>query len=248
MSRPPRGRRRWLRWSLAGIGVIVVALVGASTGVTLSTHAPAPLALPRASSTAAAPPPAALDGEWNAGRGSSVGWRAQQVLIGEHSTLAGRTGRIWGSITIASGRVTQGEFSVDVSALTGNLSRSTRDSVFDVTAYPTARLRLTGTMQIGDIPADGVVQRFAESAILTIHGVSRAVHFTVSAELLGGGVHVLADIPFPFGRWGISVGGVPLLADIESPATIEVLLDLSRQPGNTASTAALRSPRSGAPR
>jgi hypothetical protein len=40
-------------------------------------------------------------------------------------------------------------------------------------------------------------------------------------------------IPFP--DWGISVQGVPFLADLESPATVEVLLDLVRGPGNLAS-------------
>jgi polyisoprenoid-binding protein YceI len=248
MNRPPRvRRRRWLRWSLAGIGVILIALIGVLTAVTLSTHAAAPLALPREPTTAPAPTAAALAGVWNTGPGSVVGWRAQQVLIGEQSTLAGRTGRVWGSITIASGSVTEGDFRVDMAALTSNLSQSTRDSVFDVTAYPTARLQVTSPVRIGAIPAEGVVERFPGDATLTLHSISRPVHFTASAELLRGNLYVLADISLPFPEWRISVSGVPFLADIQSPATIEVLLDLTRHPGNTASVPAATSTSKGTP-
>ena len=219
-------------------GAIVVAVAGATTAVTLTTHPPAPLALPSAHAPGAAPSTASLAGVWNAGPSSVVGWRAQQVLIGERSTLAGRTGEIWGSITVTSGVVTAGAFTVDMAGLTASLAQSTRSSVFGVAAYPTAQLRLTRPIPFGTIPAQGVVERLPETATLTLHGVSRPVRFTASTELLGGTIYVLADIGLPFGEWGISVGGIPFLADIDSPATIEVLLALTRGPGNQAPAAA----------
>ena len=68
-----------------------------------------------------------------------------------------------------------------------------------------------------------------------MHGVTRAVRFTVSAERVGTSISLLADITFPFVDWHISVQGVPFLADIQSPAIIEVLLNLNQGAGNAAS-------------
>ena len=62
--------------------------------------------------------------------------------------------------------------------------------------------------------------------------MTRPVTFTVSAERAGSGIDVLADISFPFADWNISVQGVPWLADMQSPGTIEVLLDLTQGQGN----------------
>ena len=249
MNRPPR-RRRWLRWSLAGVGVLLIVLVGAVSAVTVTTTAPTPLTLPSSggASPAAASDPAALAGIWNAGPRSVVGWRARQVLIGEQSTLFGRTGRVWGSVSIASGSVTQGGFTVDMRALTSTLSQSSQVSAFDITAFPTARLQLMSPIAVGTIPAQGVVDHFPVSASLTLRGITHRVRFTLSAELRRGNLLVLADIPLPFADWGISLGGVPFLADIQSPATIEVLLDLTHISGNPASVTEAGTSNNGAPR
>jgi len=67
-----------------------------------------------------------------------------------------------------------------------------------------------------------------------VHGSTHAVHFTISAERVGSSISVLADINFPFVDWNISVQGVPFLADIQSPAIVEVLLNLSKGTGNLA--------------
>jgi polyisoprenoid-binding protein YceI len=181
---------------------------------------------------------ASVDGVWRAGSGSIVGWRAQQVLVGQDSTLTGRTGNVWGSITIDGGTVTSGSFSVDMAALTGNESPPTQRTVFDVSADPTATLVLTSPIPLGTVSADGTVERYATSGTLALHGVTRAVHFTVAAERDGTNIDLLADITLPFGEWNISVQGVPFLADIQSPAVIEVLLHLTQGPSNQPSVAA----------
>ena len=63
------------------------------------------------------------------------------------------------------------------------------------------------------------------------------VRFTASVERVASSIYVLADIAFPFADWNISVQGVPWLADLVSPGTIEVLLDLTQGAGNPASLA-----------
>lgn len=230
-----RQRRRWLRWvSGVVVGLLVLIVVGTSLYVHLST-APPLLTLPKdASTTAATSGEAMMDGVWNAAPGSIVGWRVQQRLIGQLSPIVGRTEQVWGSLTITGGLVTQGAFTVDMVALTSSLSKSTQRTVFDVSTYPAATLVLTRPIALGAIPAEGTVVRFPAVSNLTLHGVTHVMHFTASAERLGGSIYVLADITFPYGDWHLSAQGVPFLADLESPATIEVLLHLTQGPGNPA--------------
>jgi hypothetical protein len=59
----------------------------------------------------------------------------------------------------------------------------------------------------------------------------------VSAERTATGIDALADITLPLGEWNISVQGVPFLADIQSPAVVEVLLELTQADGNQPSSA-----------
>lgn len=239
MTGAPRHRRRWLRWSVgAVVGVVVLVVAGLSIDAHLTT-APAMLSLPKdngagPSRTAGL---ATVDGVWNAGTGSIIGWRAQQVLVGQQSTLVGRTGKVSGSITISGGSVSHGSFIVDMAAITSSQSQSTQRSVFDVTADPTAMLVLTTPIALGTLPAAGTVDSYPAAGNLTVHGVTRAVEFTVSAEHLGTSISVLADIRVPFADWNISVPGVPFLADIQSPATVEVLLVLTQGAGNPVAAA-----------
>ena len=231
-------RRRWLRWTG---GVVVTIVLVVVSGLAIDAHlttAPASLALPRVTETAPSGSTSAMvDGVWSAGTGSIVGWRADQVLVGQHSTLVGRTGKVWGSLTITGGTVSRGSFTVDMAALTGGESQTTQRAVFDVTADPTAILALTTPIALGTVPADGAVRRYAATGTLTFHGTSRTVHFMVSAERTATGIDALADITLPLGEWNISIQGVPFLADIQSPAVVEVLLELTQGDGNPPSTA-----------
>lgn len=227
MSGPVRRQRRWLRW-IGGVVVGLLVLVAGGTVVyARAITAPPMLTLPSAQPSATATA-STVNGIWNVEPGSLVGWRVQQVLLGQQSTLVSRTGRVWGSFTIAGGSVTQGSFTADVAALTSN---ATQRTVFGANAYPTATLVLARPIILGTLPADGDVVRYPASGELTLHGMTRAVAFTVWAERSGGTIVVLADLEIAFPDWNISVQGIPVLADLESPATVEVLLDLTRGPG-----------------
>ncbi len=250
-----RRLHRGLRWAL---GVAVSLMVLIVVGTTIYVHmspVPTMLTLPReagsgsssgsrtvASSGGAT---AAGEGVWNAVPGSIVGWRVPQVFIGQQLPLVSRTDQVWGSITVVSESVTRGTFTVDMVALTSSLSKTTQRTVFNISTYPTAKVTLTSPIALGTIPSDGTVERFPATANLTMHGVTHVVHFTVSVEHFGGDVYVLADITFPYGDWKIAAQGVPFLADLQSPATIEVLLHLTQGPGNPPSVAASGRSRAG---
>ena len=82
------------------------------------------------------------------------------------------------------------------------------------------------------------MRRYAAAGTLDMHGVAKAVSFSVSAERLGAQIAALADIPILFSDWNIanpSVGGFVHTAD---KGTLEVLLRLTQGAGNPASVTA----------
>jgi polyisoprenoid-binding protein YceI len=246
----PMATKRRRRLILAAIGVAVLAVVVALLGPYVYIHfiegpAPAKLELPTASSTTtsssargSATTPS-LQGSWNVGSGSMAGYRVQEVLIGQNSTAVGRTSKIWGSITIAGSAVTKGTFTADMASVTSDQSeRNARfdGSIMDVSQYPTATLTLSSPISLGTIPADGVVEHYNAVGNLDMHGVTKSVSFTLSAERVGSEVDVLADISIPFSEWNIanpSIGGFVTTA---STGTLEVLLHLTQGAGNPSST------------
>jgi hypothetical protein len=105
----------------------------------------------------------------------------------------------------------------------------------DVSQFPTATLTLSSPIDVGTIPAAGAVTKYNAVGALDMHGVTKSVTFTVSTELVGTQIVVLADISIPFSEWNIanpSIGGFVTTANT---GTLEVLLHLTQGPGNPAS-------------
>ena len=249
--------RRRRRVIFGAIGVAVVVVVVAFLGPYVYIHfiegpAPSKLELPKTPTTtssttagSATSTPSSLDGTWNVGAGSMAGYRVQEVLLGQSATAVGRTSKIWGSLTIAGSTVTKGTFIVNMASVVSDQSqRNARfeGPIMDVSQYPTATLSLTSPIDLGAIPADGVVARYSAVGALDMHGVKKSVTFPVSAERVGNEIDVLADIPIPFSEWNIanpSVGGFVTTA---SSGTLEVLLHLTEGAGNPASTSGSTGP------
>ena len=233
------------------IGVAVVALAVAFLGPYVYIHfidgpAPSKLVLPKSPTTtsssaagSATSSTSSLDGTWNVGAGSVAGYRVQEVLIGQSATAVGRTSKIWGSLTIAGATVTKGTFTVDMASVVSDQSqRNARfeGPIMDVSQYPTASLTLTSPVNLGTVPASGVVAQYSAAGELDMHGVTKAVTFPVSAERVGNEIDVLADLSIPFSEWDIanpSIGGFVTTAN---SGTLEVLLHLTKGAGNPAST------------
>ncbi len=245
-----RRRHRFL-WAVVG-AVAVVAIV-AVAGPYIYIHfiegpAPAKLELPKApatSSTSVATQGSAStssstpSGTWNIGSGSLAGYRVQEVLVGQNSTAVGRTSEIWGSLTIAGTTVTKGTFTVNVASVVSDQSQRNahfQGPIMDVTQYPTATLTLSSPINLGAIPADGVVEHYSATGALDMHGVTKTVNFTVSAERLGSEIDVLADIAIPFSDWNISNPSIGGFVTTANSGTLEVLLHLTQGAGNAAST------------
>ncbi len=243
-----RTRRRVIRVVL-GVAAVVVILAFAAPYVYIhfiEGPAPAKLELPRsatsstsvASRGSATASSASRAGTWNAGPGSLAGYRVQEVLLGQNATAVGRTSKIWGSLTIVGSTVTKGTFTVDMASVVSDQSQRNAHfdgPIMDVSQYPTATLTISSPINLGATPADGVVEHYDATGALVMHGVTKTVTFTVSAERAGSEIDALADIMIPFANWNISnpsIGGFVTTAD---SGTLEVLLHLTQGTGNPAS-------------
>jgi len=239
----PRHKRRWL---IIGIVVaVVVVLIGAPFVYIHFIEGPAPakLALPSNGggspssngTSAGSTGSGTLDGTWSVGAGSIVGYRVQETLIGQQSTAVGRTKTVSGSITIAGSSVTKGSFTVDMASVESDQSERNAQfdgRIMDVSKYPTATLVLTSPIGLGTIPPDGTAKKFVAVGQLTMHGVTKSVHFTVSAERSASTIYVLSDIPIVFADWNISNPSIGGFVTTQSSGTLEVLLHLTRGTGN----------------
>jgi polyisoprenoid-binding protein YceI len=226
--------------------IVLVAFLGPYIYIHfIEGPAPAKLELPKSSasttsstSKGSASTTSSLDGSWNVGTGSMAGYRVQEVLVGQNATAVGRTSKIWGSLAIAGSTVSKATFTVDMASVVSDQSqRNARfdGSIMDVSQYPTTSLTLTAPIDLGTVPAEGAVAHYNAEGNLDMHGVTKSVSFPVTAERVGSGIDVLADISITFSDWDIanpSVGGFVTTA---STGTLEALLQLTQGAGNPVS-------------
>jgi polyisoprenoid-binding protein YceI len=93
--------------------------------------------------------------------------------------------------------------------------KSQRDDQFDgrimdVAQDPTGTFALTSPISLTPLPAAGVVRSYTAHGKLTLHGTTRAVTFTLTAERAGAQLKVAGHIPVLFSDYGIqnpSLGG-----------------------------------------
>jgi polyisoprenoid-binding protein YceI len=239
-------RRRW-KWLIGGVVVLIAIAVAGPYIYIHFIEGPAPpkLSLPPSHATTteagvgSGTAHTAINGTFHVGSGSEAGYRVEEVLVGQHATAVGRTSKIWGSVTISDDTVTAGTFSVDMASVVSDQSQRNAQfdgRIMDVASYPTSTLKLTTPIALGTVAPEGSKKLYQASGSLTLHGVTKTVHFSLTAERTVGGIYVLADLPITFAEWNISnpsVGGFVTTAD---SGTLEVLLDLTTGAGNPAAT------------
>jgi len=222
--------RHWLRW-LIGAVVVVAALAAAGPFIYIHFFNAAPSALsltPGSSSsatgtassagtaTANTAASGAVAGTWTVGSGSVVGYRVNEVLLGQNATAVGRTTSVAGHLTIAGTAATAASFSVPMDTI--HSDKSQRDAQFDgrimdVAQYPTGTFTLTSPIDLGSPPPAGVIKSYTAHGKLTLHGTTRAVTFTLTAERSAGKhgaakdgrnqIEVAGDIPVLFSDYNI---------------------------------------------
>ncbi|MGA3150862.1 MAG: YceI family protein [Streptosporangiaceae bacterium] len=240
----------WARWLAGGVVLLAVLIVG---GTYLYIHviegpAPAPLGLSSsagasrsatagstgtaaAGSTATTAGSAAVAGTWKVGSGSLVGYRVQEVLFGQNNTAVGRTSSVTGSMTIQGATVTAGSFTVQMATIVSDQSQRDvqfRGRIMDTSAYPTGTLRLTRPISLAPLPAIGQARSYPAAGDLTLHGHSRAVTFTVTAERTHSGIEVTGSIPILFADWDIPNPSFGSVITTQNHGILEFLLRFSQ--------------------
>ena len=239
----PSRPRHLVRWLVGGVVMLAVLVVG---GTWLYIHviegpAPAQLSL-RSGSSASASPAAgtsvaaaaatsALAGEWRVASGSVVGYRVQEVLAGQNNTAVGRTSAISGSMTISGTTVSAASFTVQMATV--HSDQSERDAQFDgrimdTASFPTGKLALSGPINLGAVPPDGVIRSYQANASLTLHGHARTVAFTLQAERTATGIEVSGSIPILFADYGIANPSFGGFVTTQDHGLLEFLVKFSR--------------------
>jgi polyisoprenoid-binding protein YceI len=238
----PRRPRRWLRFGLVALAVVVVLAVG---GPFVYIHfiegkAPAKFTLQPSSGSSAGTgtAPGSIDGTWNVAGGSQVGYRVGEVLFGQDNTAVGRTSEVTGRIVISGTTVSSGEFTVAMSTVASDESQRDnqfRGRIMDTSEYPTAALKLTGPIALGSVPAEGVVRAASAPGDLTLRGQTHAVTIPLQTERIGDRIEVQGSVGIVFAKWGIpnpSFG--PITTD--NHGVLEFLLSFARGSASTSTT------------
>jgi polyisoprenoid-binding protein YceI len=237
MSRDEDGAMRgWKRWTLVGIVTAIVVLVGGPFVYfhLIEKKAPPPLSIDNTVPTSASATPTtaltSLDGTWKIASGSLVRYRVKETLFGQSATAVGGTTAVTGQFTLAGTKVPTASFSVDMTKVSSD--RSQRDDQFrgrimDTADFPTATFVLTSPIDIGSVPADGVVIKPQATAKLTLHGTTKTITLTLIAERAGNTIKVNGSVPITFSDYNIAnPSGGP--ASVGASGTLEFLLLLTK--------------------
>lgn len=199
---PPRRRRHWLRWTLTGLAVFLVLLVGLIAAAIKLQPVPAPLALPTTVTAPAGP----SDATYRPGPGSLAGFRIPQTVIGLTTDVVGRTDDVTGTVTIAGGRATTAELRIGLVALTsgGGKPAPQFDLSLDTGRYPDATVALTEPVTLDPAFAAGTAITVNAAGTLTLHGVTRTVTVPLTLRRNGTGIDVTGSFPVSFADYGVA--------------------------------------------
>jgi polyisoprenoid-binding protein YceI len=240
---PSRGPWRWLRWVIAAL---VVGVVLAVAGPFVFFHfvegnTPAPLSLkasatPSSAQSASAvstkgSSPASVAGSWQVSSGSQVGYRVQEILMGQHHTAVGRSSSVTGQMVIKGTTVSSASFTVQMATI--HTDSAQRDAQFDgrimdVAAYPHGTFVLTKPINLAPLPAVGAIKSYTATGNLTLHGHRVPVTFPLKAERTASGIEIQGSIPVLFSRWDIPNPSFTGFVTTQNHGIMEFLLDFKQ--------------------
>lgn len=234
---PVRMPRRWVKWVVGAIvGVAALAVGGpflyihffngsAPPTLSLSSTPTAPAA--SGGGSPAATTAASVSGTWTVGSGSTVGYRVNEVLLGQNATAVGRSDSVTGHITIQGTTVSAATFSVPMATVVSDKSQRNAQfdgRIMDVASYPTGTFTLTKPIVLGTLPAVGVIKSYRATGNLTLHGHTRSVTFTLNAERTAATIEVQGSITVLFSDWGISNPSIGGFVTTQDHGLLEFLL------------------------
>jgi polyisoprenoid-binding protein YceI len=202
----------WKRWLVVGIVAALVVVVGGPFIYFHFIQGPAapPLAISDTVPTDASATPTTaitnLDGTWKVASGSQVGYRVKETLFGQSATAVGRTTAVTGQFVLGGSAVSTASFSVDMTKVSSD--RSQRDDQFhgrimDTADFPTATFTITSPIDLGTVPASGIKITPKATGKLTLHGTTKTVTVSLTAERTGNVIQVSGSVPITFSEYNI---------------------------------------------
>ena len=203
-----------------------------STTVATTLEPAVATTLEPAVSTTVAPEVAAsaLDGQWPVVNESVVGYRVQEVIVGQSTEGVGRTSAVEGSLTIVGDEVTSAKFTVDMTSLKSDSTRRDRQvntRILDTSAYPTATFALKKPIKLTPEAIAGGVLSVKTTGTLTLRGVTRDIDFTLNARLVETVIEVNGSILLVFADWSIPDPSIFAIV-VEDRGQLEFLIRFSR--------------------
>ena len=174
--------------------------------------------------------PSALDGQWPVVNESVVGYRVQEVIVGQSTEGVGRTSAVEGSLTIVGDEVTSAKFTVDMTSLKSDSTRRDRQvntRILDTSAFPTATFALKKPIKLTPEAIAGGVLSVKTTGTLTLRGVTRDIDFTLNARLVENVIEVNGSILLVFADWSIPDPSISAIV-VEDRGQLEFLIRFSR--------------------
>ncbi|MGC9537526.1 YceI family protein [Streptomyces sp. UG1] len=227
-----RFRRYWKRWLIAGVVVAALLVVGGPYVYIhyIKEEGPSELSIDDgqdpAGQSGMQPAREGVEGAWKAGAGSQAGYRVKEVLFGQHTTAVGRTDKVTGELTIKAAEVTEGAFTVDLTAVKSDEAERDgqfRGGIMNTDRFPKATFKLTQPIEFGSVPEVGKTVKAEASGTFTIHGKSKDVSFEVTARRSANTFRVQGSLPVTYADYGVkspNFGGIT----VEDKGSIEFLL------------------------
>ena len=172
----------------------------------------------------------ALDGQWPVVNESVVGYRVQEVIVGQSTEGVGRTSAVEGSLTINGDEVTSAKFTVDMTSLKSDSTRRDRQvntRILDTSAFPTATFALKKPIKLTPEAIAGGVLSVKTTGTLTLRGVTRDIDFTLNARLVENVIEVNGSILLVFADWSIPDPSISAIV-VEDRGQLEFLIRFSR--------------------
>lgn len=230
----PDGGRRWLRWLIGGVALLVVLVIAVPYVYIHFIQGPAPKKLALAPDTASSGGTLTdkdVDGTWRIQPGSQAGYRVKEVLAGQNNTAVGRGSGVTGTFQITDGSITAGKLDVDLRTVTSDSGQ--RDGQFngrimDTAQFPTATFTLTSPISLGALPKVGQTINVKAAGTLAMHGVTKPVTATMQARDDGSTISISGEIPVSFANWNIANPSFGSFVKTEDNGLVEFLLTTTK--------------------
>jgi len=222
--------RHPLRWILGGVAV---AIALAFAGPYVYTHfiaGEAPGALAASARTAVQPATGSVSGNWKAVDGSQAGYRVEEVLNGQSNTAVGRTTAVTGGLTATPTKVTQAQFTVDLTKVASDQARRDgqfQDRIMQTSQFPTATFTLVDPVDLATLATAAGTRTVDVHGTLALHGTTKDVTVPLSVVRSGATLTISGQVPVVFADYGIDNPSFGFVKT-EDQGTIEILLHLTK--------------------